>query len=159
MNQRTAGRIHAAMRRIANHFRHENYPAALLEIQSLDKRNRRMSEIRYCEATALMHLRRWQEALELLDQLADEDASRPVVLLDLATCLIELERDREALNVLAINHTELGGLAEYHVLLARIAARHWKIAEALAAARKAIDINPDARRMIDKLPDLKAVVH
>ncbi|TWT67502.1 tetratricopeptide repeat protein [Allorhodopirellula solitaria] len=150
--------VNAVMRRVANHFRRESYSSALREMHSLDMQNRRTSEIMYCEATALMHLNRWPEALDLLDRLADDDPSREVVLLDLATCLIEMERDREALNILAVNQENLCELAAYHVLLARVAARHWKIAQALQLVRKAIDINPNARRLIDKIPDLKAVL-
>jgi len=80
------------------------------------------------------------------------------VLLDLATCLIEVERDREALYVLAVNQSRLCGLSAYHVLVARVAARHWKITQAFESVRKAIAIDPGARKLIDRLPDLKAVL-
>lgn len=123
-----------------------------------ESRSRAVVDMRYREAQDLMRVRRWQDALNLLDALADEDSTRVVVLLDLATCLIEVERDREALYVLAVNQNRLCHLSAYHLILARVAARHWKITQALESARQAIVIDPSARKLIDSIPDLKAVL-
>lgn len=148
-------KLREVMRGVADDLRLERLHEALARIQSLPNESRAVDEVSYCESAILMQMGLWHEALELLDRLADVDSSRPAVIFDLVTCLIELDRDRDALNVLRVNHNIHGRHARYHILLARIAARHSNFEQAERCMSTALNLDKAALRMIRDTPEIQ----
>lgn len=135
----------------------ESYAEVLHVIQAGAQWRESVPIVRYYEAMSHMRLGHWAEALACIEYLLEDEPERPVLLLDRAWCLIELERCDEAKKTLESNLSTLLQRPPRLVLLARIAVRESREEVASCYLSLALKLDPHVGDFVAEFKELQGV--
>jgi tetratricopeptide (TPR) repeat protein len=128
---------------------------ALLDILEAD---RELPETRVLRAEIAMRDGLWDQALILLNEIADTVKDDPQVHLNRALCLFELKCFEEAEAIIEAQHQLFDGCFPAHILLARIAHHDGSPDGSLAHLTIALKLDMRAVEVIKTIPELRQMV-
>ncbi len=128
---------------------------SLAELERLDGLDRLRPEALALKVSSLMRLQRWEEAMLSGLELARQLPSEPAPYLDVAFCLHELKRTKEARTVLLNGPDALKDNATYHYNMACYETQLGNPAHARRYLDRAIEMDQRFNEVWPDDPDLK----